>query len=400
MKRMNSIMRIQTFKAIGAVMLAGFVWGSSPQQAAAGELTPLTLNLERQQTAESLVVRAIGVKPVSNAFKKEPSPVRPGFQRGLLQWGTAAEQPIPFIWQRQQGRLYLDLNRNQDLTDDPSGLFVCSTNGAYQVFTNVQLARVTPTGPHPVAVELWLIADRANNVSASAGLCSYWHAQATLSGQEYQFGIVEDALEGKSTISPAYLLLRPWAERDRPFNLRTSTPDFAEFSSNLFLANQPYSLDCRYDSQATPPQYRAILGQRSAPASEVQLTGSFIHRLILKEENGLIAVIDKPVGTFQLPQGKYSIDEIWMRDGDIEVARFKAGTLKVTAEKVSRLAAGGPLTNWVTARSSDYFLNLGYELRGADGGIYHFPRPNQQQPPEFAIFESTNRLATGKFNYG
>src|SRR5512140_1467808 len=76
MKRMHLIMRIKAFRAIGPVMLAGFVWGSSPKPAAAGELTPLSLNLERQQTTESLVVRGIGMKPVSNAFKKEPSPAR------------------------------------------------------------------------------------------------------------------------------------------------------------------------------------------------------------------------------------------------------------------------------------------------------------------------------------
>jgi hypothetical protein len=45
-------------------------------------------------------------------------------------------------------------------------------------------------------------------------------------------------------------------------------------------------------------------------------------------------------------------------------------------------------------------LQLKYKLLGADGGAYQLPMPDYQHPPEFAVFQGTNRLATGKFQYG
>jgi hypothetical protein len=212
--------------------------------------------------------------------------------------------------------------------------------------------------------------------------------------------VVEDILDARSAISPRYLLWRPWSERDRPFNLLTSSADFADYSANLFLTGRNFSLDCRYDSQGASPHYQATLTERPFNLGQVTLTGSSIYRLILKEEKGLVAILDQPHGTLQMPAGSYALEEIWLRKEDTEVARFKAGKITVPAGGVAHLTAGGPLTNSVDVRSSDYSLALTYQLKGADGGLYHFPRPNYERPPEFAIFEGTNRLATGKFAFG
>jgi hypothetical protein len=45
-------------------------------------------------------------------------------------------------------------------------------------------------------------------------------------------------------------------------------------------------------------------------------------------------------------------------------------------------------------------LQLNYGLLGAAGGEYQIPRSDDKHPPEFAVFQGTNRLATGKFQYG
>jgi hypothetical protein len=58
------------------------------------------------------------------------------------------------------------------------------------------------------------------------------------------------------------------------------------------------------------------------------------------------------------------------------------------------------LTNSVEGKPQGDALWLRYQLLGADRGVYQFPRPDRQHPPEFAVFQGTNRLATGKFQYG
>jgi hypothetical protein len=45
-------------------------------------------------------------------------------------------------------------------------------------------------------------------------------------------------------------------------------------------------------------------------------------------------------------------------------------------------------------------LQLNYKLLGAGGGAYQFPRPDYQHPPEFAVFQGTNRLGGDKFRFG
>jgi len=58
------------------------------------------------------------------------------------------------------------------------------------------------------------------------------------------------------------------------------------------------------------------------------------------------------------------------------------------------------LTNSVEAKSQGDSLQLRYQLLGADGGAYQLPRPDREHPPDCAVFQGTNRLATGKFQYG
>jgi hypothetical protein len=381
-------------------VLCAICWRFASGNIAAAESVGYTVKLDYRETSEALVVRAVRAELASAPFNKEPALPKQEVVRGLLRWGIASEKPISFIWNQTGRMLHLDLNRNQDLTDDTNGVFSGITNSYSQVFTNISLSCVTAAGTHPVLVRLEFRRYGGNGLSVTAGLCSYWQAKATFGGQDWQFGILENVLDARNTVSRQYLLWRPWAERDYAFNLLTSSGDFADYSTNLFLAGQRYVLDCRYESKDATPHYRATLTPRSATLGELRLTGSSVHRLFLKGDDGLIAVLDKPEGIVRVPAGSYSVEEIWLRSKGIEVARFRAGRLKVPAGGIASLKAGAPLTNSVSIQSSGHNLVLTYKLLGVDGTEYHFPRRKNERPPEFVIFEGTNRLATGKFAYG
>jgi hypothetical protein len=369
-------------------------------RAAPNEPVSVTVSLDYQETAEPLVVRSVSFKLEPAPFRKEPAVSKTNVFRGLLEWELSPAPPVPFLWDRPQGRLHLDLNRNRDFTDDANGSFGSGTNGAYQVFTNIPLPRLTAVGVHPVLVQLDFRSYEPARLYVSAGLCSYWQANISLRGQPWQFGLVEDVLEGKASIAPQHLLLRPWAERGRPFNLRSSSPDFFDYSTRLFFGRQAYGLECRFDTRGAAPRYLAMLTEQAPRLGDLQVTGAFLHRLILKEHQGLIAVLDQPQGSVKLPVGKYELEEIWLRTGDVEALRLKAGRITVDPQRPTRLAAGGPLTNSVKVHSEGLNLNINYELLGVDGQTYRLPRPDYENPPEFAVFQGTNRLAADKFKYG
>jgi hypothetical protein len=211
---------------------------------------------------------------------------------------------------------------------------------------------------------------------------------------------VEDLLPNNGSLAPQWLLRRAWAERQRPFNLLSASPDFCNITKNVFLDDRAYELECRYEPGGDSPKYKVAFKEQAPRLGELQVTGANLHRLILTAKPGITALLDQPAGTVKMPVGSYSVEEIWLRRGEVEVVRLKAGTVTVGPQRAATLVAGGPLTNSVEVKSDRDMLQLNYKLLGADGGAYQLPRPDYQHPPEFAVFQGTNRLATGKFQYG
>jgi len=385
---------------LGLGIPAPFSASAAAEPAAASAADSYTADLNYQETDEVLVSRSVGIKLQPAPFPKEPALPGQNVFRGSLLWGPRAEQAMPFIWDKGRGRLLLDLNRNRDLTDDPKGILASASREDNQSFTNVHLVLPTATGDRSVRLQASFYSYRGGSMSVYAGLCSYWQARLSLRGQEWQFGLVENMPDGKAPASPQYLLLRPWAERQRAFHLTSSSPDFCYFTKRVFFGNHAYELDCRYEPGGESPKYKVTLKEQAPRLGELKVTGADLHRLILTAKPAMTVVLDQPAGTMKLPVGSYSLDEIWLRKGEVEALRLNAGRVAVDEQHPATLVAGGPLTNSVEAKSQGQYLQLNYKLLGADGGAYQFPRPDYKHPPEFAVFQGTNRLATGKFQYG
>ncbi|RPJ00285.1 MAG: hypothetical protein EHM39_05090, partial [Chloroflexi bacterium] len=96
-------------------------------------------------------------QPENQPFVKEPNTSGRRVTRGSLLCGGAEDQRIPLLWDYGQGKLYLDLNRNRDLTDDPEGaLSVPKAFHSSQVFTNIHVQFQTPKGPFTMLADLRL----------------------------------------------------------------------------------------------------------------------------------------------------------------------------------------------------------------------------------------------------
>ncbi len=122
------------------------------EPAAASSPASYTADLNYQETDEVLVYGSVGVRLQSAPFPKEPALPGQNVFRGLLMWRTLPKQATAFIWDNGRGRLYLDLNRNHDLTDDPKGIFASVSRDDRQTFTNVHLVLPIGAGSGPAAV--------------------------------------------------------------------------------------------------------------------------------------------------------------------------------------------------------------------------------------------------------
>ena len=367
---------------------------------AAAPPASFTADLTYEETDELLDQVQVGVKLQRPAFKKEPRLPRQKVFRGSLLWGPRPDQAMAFLWGKTSGQLYLDLNRNRDLTDDPAGIFTSDSKGHYQIFTNVHLVLRTAAGDRPARLLLQLINYRAGEVIAQAALCSYWQGRVSLHGKEWQFGLMASVLEDNASASPEEVLLRPWAERQRPVNSIYSTPDVFNYTRNIFFGDHAYELDCRYDPGGASPKYRVTFKEQAPRLGELKITGTDLHRLILAAMPELTVVLDQPAGTVKLPVGSYSLAQVWLRKGETEGASLGVGKLTVNEQRPASLLAGGPLTNSIQVGSEGYNLLLNYALLGAGGRGYKMPGRDGKHWPEFAVFQGTNRLAAGKFQPG
>ncbi|HEX7569988.1 MAG TPA: hypothetical protein VF492_05750, partial [Verrucomicrobiae bacterium] len=89
-----------------------FVPSSSPPTNA------ITASLAYQETDYSVVNWSVSLTTQTVPFKNEPAAAAGKTVRGVLHFGDNSSNAMAFVWQRGAGKLFLDLNRNQDLTDD------------------------------------------------------------------------------------------------------------------------------------------------------------------------------------------------------------------------------------------------------------------------------------------
>src|ERR1017187_6248606 len=136
--------------SINILRAADFVLSNSPPSNAT------TASLEYQETDYSVINWGVSLTTQTISFKKEPVAASGKIVRGVLNFGGDASNSIPFVWQRDAGKLYLDLNRNRDLTDDPDGVFLSGRRStyAYETFTNVHLLFNTASGGRRVLADL------------------------------------------------------------------------------------------------------------------------------------------------------------------------------------------------------------------------------------------------------
>src|ERR1035437_4851803 len=181
--RLRFMGRVALREALIPVMVLGWLGLGIPAQSSAGAApaepaaasppVSYTFDLNYQETDEVLVSGSVGIRLQSAPFQKEPALPGQNVFRGSLQWRTLPKQATPFIWDKGRGRLYLDLNRNRDLTDDPKGIFASASRDDRQTFTNIHLVLPIGAGDRPVRLQLEFRERRADPVNAYVGVCSF-----------------------------------------------------------------------------------------------------------------------------------------------------------------------------------------------------------------------------------
>jgi hypothetical protein len=378
----------------------------------------------------------VGVESTAR-FSKEPVYSGPGVFRGVLRLGSDTNAFVPFSWDERQQRLYVDLNRNRDLTDDPAGIFTAADRGL-QLFRGIPLQFVSPQGPYQVKVDAHVFGQGGQGGAVRVFLYvrSLWDGAIELNGKKWYVAII-DRPDGR--IGPALgakeisdrMVLRPWAERDRPFlwwhaslahmhdlshvKLVTFPYRYAgnaevfdafNLPSNLFLEGQAYRMDCRVERAGAQAGLALSFQRFQPPLGKLQLGGDFIQRIVLDgggAPEGITALLDGPAADVEVPLGVYARQLVLLhRPGGTNFAvGLGTNRLAVTATNEAHLDAGGPLRNTVEiASASGGTISLQYRLANAGNLGFHLAIHNEKAPPQLTIRQADAVVGRGQFEFG
>jgi len=363
------------------------------------------VSLEYQEADRGVINWGVPVTTQTTPFKKEPAAASGKIIRGVLNFSGGSGNSIPFLWQPKAGKLYLDLNRNQDLTGDPFKAPVADTTGPVyeQTFTNVHLVLNTASGISRVLADI-LLYDYGSEPMCSFGVRSFWQGKLTLQGRDWQAGLVQYIPSGTGSFENSRLLLRPWERRNQPFNTADGLLATVPFSRKLFVDGRAWQLECLAHSQNGEPSPALQFTEQSVPLGELKITGQFVQRLVLTG-GPYVVILDEPSASVQVPVGSYNQPDIALEQkgsaANCVASPSQTGRrISVNDKTPAVLNAGGPLTNSVTASREGRDLVLDYMLVGAGGETYKMATNGLPKPPAFAVYKDEKKIGSGDFEYG
>ncbi|MBC8443129.1 hypothetical protein H8D79_00230 [PVC group bacterium] len=223
------------------------------------------------QSPTSLVIELGGP---GGRFEREPDFGDRPVVRRLLPTARKREDCMGFVWDRHEGKLYLDLNGNRDLTDDPGGVFqrVESYGTHYLEGVRVQLCRDGVTREYVFGMRI-----RTNTSTGSERywmtVRSGWRGKIRLHGKAWTLS-VSDNLDGLIRGQDMCQLL------PEPLSQNT-VPHFMHMPQSLVLDGHVYDVDFAFETADGGAELVATFSETRPSMGTLLIEGQFIERLVL-----------------------------------------------------------------------------------------------------------------------
>jgi hypothetical protein len=391
---MVKLLKTQRLSVIlGALFIASTLcWG----QVAADHIQDVTALLDYRESGGSATGRIVFDDDLELVkVPATPTSSDAATLRGYLKTDPRPENCMAFFWHIDQQKLYLDLNLNRDLTDDPNGVYANQETGNpknYQRFHDIHI--VIPRQGINYPYHLGTVSLNCYGQGHTSGYVSIhcgYHAQITLGAQYWDFTISED-LDGALT-GQDWMQIRP----------SQSGGQSASFSipKALFLNDRGYAVDSKFVSDDRRAQIQLSLLPRELPLGQLHLTGKHLAYLLFKSSDVTVPVFNPEETPVTMPAGSYSCDAIRLDPG-LNRARIYPNrlelTVTVTTDQITTFRAGAPLKPVITASRAGPAIKLDFELHGQAGETYQVN--NREQRPGFAVYKGPLKIDSGQFEYG
>ncbi|MCE5248591.1 hypothetical protein LLG96_00075 [bacterium] len=346
-------------------------------------------------------------------FKKEPDFGNREIIRGVLPTGRNKSENMCFALDRPEGILYLDENRNLDITDDISGVYRGNELNRVISFRDIQFefTHGATAVRYSVDISFFLY----DNKSCTMIVRSGWQGTVVLDGKQWTLTI-SDNLDGVIGPDDMYLLT-PFREPEKQqidvfFFKRNITKSQNNtlykmpVPYSLFLDGHQYDLDFRFESFEKGGGLTAVFTETTPPAGTLILDGTNISRLVLEtsEPESLAAVVlDSPGTTVTIPARSYVVKNVFIDSGNNSLGLFYSSPMlpvKVTVDNPAHLPIGSPLIHTAEVKRFGSTLAMTYCIKGAGGELYDQTKRDNLSAPKFTVYHNNRKIASGSFRYG
>ena len=363
-----------------------------------GESEPLTTLLPPVPQGFALVVD-LDLSTREVRFQSEPEYQGADIVRAAIPLGDDDTAFVGFAWDKQAGLLYIDSNRNLDLTDDPQSPYrAADTDVWITVFKDILLVIERDAFPIEYIITMRLGPEWFSDAVVVSG----WQDSITIGKSEYIVTVV-DNLDGKLGADDQFYLT---GAGEKP--PETPTTDLDNFfldstawgvPGHLAVAGATYAVDAAFEKTGQGVAARVQFLPPAEPLGELRLKGTHIREFVLVKHPSAPMLAYPSGNAVHVPPGSYRLTSLILESGwKLQDVRH-IQNITVHPERPATLDAGGPLRESITMNSRLNRIELFHQVKGVGGAIYTNDA-RFAEPPRFAVYKGDKRVHAANFEYG
>lgn len=338
-------------------------------------------------------------------FKKTPEDMKSGkIYYHILKPGTDESHSVPMAWNKDKGLLYIDVNGNMDITDDPGNRHESSERGRpnYANFNNVTI---------PVIINDETVDYNCNFTfyDYNRGFSRFYvfvqnsWSEDIILGNEKVTLTISDNLDGELKKDKSEYNTDRFSIYFNNENFEGNPVIFSDlsFSDSLYLRDTAWNVKYEFVPLDNDVYLKATFEKKSPETASINLPGKYIRQI--QFDGTWFALYPRPPEKITIPAGSYperkvvlqkaGSDKSALSDDSGRISTFDPGT-SIT------LKTGGPLSPMINYQQDSSRITFSYQLKGIGGETYSPVNIDYSSPPRLEIYSGDELIQSAAFQFG
>jgi hypothetical protein len=377
-----------------AIILIAFVAASAAfGEEPAGDVR--TFRLEPVEMCGPMMMLEYDPSGQEVSFKNEPAYGGKSVTRGAFVQKRDDEGPrstIGFAYDADAGMIYLDLNRNWDLTDDGNNAFKSTSTDSQKELGGISFSVVIVSAGQEGKKPPCRLSIYWGDMSKTLQVYSGWSGEGELAGRKWCFTL-KDNLDGVIDDGDVFEVGDGTREGYSGF-----APNSMPTTSDWVLEGRQYRFEFK---PADGGSFDVVATPRADAVAELNLPGKDIQFLQLEGPRKL--GLPFPKERVLVSPGDYTVGDVLLLHDEHSAKSMNEPAprlIHADAAAPATLAVGGPLRNTATVTRVGGEATLAYKALGIGGESYQFQVEEAVPPTTLTVNAGDQPPRTYAFRFG